>query len=90
MVEELPVGEFRWARREVLESLERSLRNREELPHGKGASVCVDLGYSEELHDAHKDYPLAPEKVIINGVEKPLTLEEKKSTALLTKCYFFT
>ena len=53
MVEELPVGEFRWARREVLESLERSLRNGEELPRGKGASLCVDPGYPEELHDAH-------------------------------------
>ena len=70
MVEELPVGEFRWASEEVLKSLERSLRNDEELPSGKGASLCVGLGYPEELHDAQNDYPLAPEKVIINGVEK--------------------
>ena len=70
MVEELPVGEFKWAGEKVLKDLERSLRNKEELPSGKGASLCVDLGYPEELHDAHNDYPLAPEKVIINGIEK--------------------
>ena len=33
-------------------------------------SSDVRYGPAEELHDAHNDYPLAPEKVIINGVEK--------------------
>ena len=40
------------------------------LPPDKGASLCVDLEYPEELHDLHNDYPLAPEKVLINSVEK--------------------
>ena len=30
----------------------------------KGWILEVDLEYSEELHDWHNDYPLAPEKVI--------------------------
>jgi len=38
-----------------------------------GALSCileVDLKYPESLHDPHNDYPLAPETVTINNVEK--------------------
>ena len=30
----------------------------------------VDLEYSEDLHDLHNDYPLAPERIKIRNVEK--------------------
>ena len=30
----------------------------------------VDLEYPKELHDLHNEYPLAPERVIVNKVEK--------------------
>jgi hypothetical protein len=30
----------------------------------------VDLDYPKELHNLHNDYPLAPERLMINGVEK--------------------
>ena len=30
----------------------------------------VDLEYDQSLHDLHNDYPLAPEKMVIDGVEK--------------------
>ena len=30
----------------------------------------VDLEYPKELHDSHNEYPLAPERVKINKVEK--------------------
>ena len=29
----------------------------------KGVILEVDLEYSQELHDLHNDYPLAPEKM---------------------------
>ena len=32
----------------------------------------VDLGYPKELHGLHNDYPLAPERLKIGGVEKPI------------------
>lgn len=31
----------------------------------------MDLEYPDHLHDLHNDYPLAPESVNINKVEKP-------------------
>ena len=70
MVEELPIGHFRWASDKVLKDLEKSLRCGEGLPSIKAAFLCVDLDYPEDLHNLHNDYPLAPEKVLINGVEK--------------------
>ena len=30
----------------------------------------VDLEYPKELHDLHNDYPLAPEQIEVNKVEK--------------------
>ena len=30
----------------------------------------VDLEYPKELHDAHNEYPLAPERVVVGKVEK--------------------
>ena len=38
--------------------------------HECGALVECDLEYSRELHDAHNDYPFAPENMEINGVRK--------------------
>ena len=32
--------------------------------------LVVDLEYPKELHDLHNDYPLAPERLKINNVEK--------------------
>ena len=70
MLQELPVGDFRCVWEEGLRNLERSLRKGTLLPSGKGAFLCVDLDYPEHLHTLHNDYPLAPEKVLINGDEK--------------------
>ena len=30
----------------------------------------VELEYSKKLHDSHNEYPLAPERLIVNKVEK--------------------
>ena len=51
---------------DILEKANHSMSN-----HGrKGYIFEVDLEYLPDLWTAHNDYPLAPEKMIVNGVEK--------------------
>ena len=37
---------------------------------GIGCILGVDLEYPDELHDAHNEYPLAPESLKIDKVDK--------------------
>ena len=55
MVQELPVGKFRWIRSERLRNLGDMAKRGEKLPEGMGASLCVDLQYP---HNLHSDYPV--------------------------------
>ena len=65
MSEPLPVDGFKWL-------------SPCELPHwkyitskdGVGCILEVDLEYPGELHDMHSEYPLAPESLKINNVDK--------------------
>jgi len=50
---------------------------------GRGCILEVDLDYSKKLHDLHNEYPLAPERIEINKVEKLIpNLNEKKKYVL--------
>ena len=59
MSKPLPTDGFEWM-------------NREDLKNWKSTPCIleVDLKYPEHLHDLHNDYPLAPERLKINKVEK--------------------
>ena len=59
MMKPLPVGDFKWME-------EKELENWEDIP----CILEVDLEYPKDLHDLHNDYPLAPERLKINNVEK--------------------
>ena len=72
MMKPLPVGDFYWMTGDELE-------NWMEFP----CVLEVDLEYPEELHDFHNDYPLAPERIKINKVEKLIpTLRDKQKYVL--------
>ena len=72
MMKPLPVGDFHWMTGDELE-------NWMEFP----CVLEVDLEYPEELHDFHNDYPLAPERIKINKVEKLIpTLRDKQKYVL--------
>ncbi|XP_075229945.1 uncharacterized protein LOC142329342 [Lycorma delicatula] len=61
MVEPLPHANFRWLNTEEIDNLDiNSVCDRGE----KGYILEVDLEYPQELHDRHKDYPLAPERLV--------------------------
>ena len=59
MCKPLPTKGFRWMKRE-------ELKDWKSMP----CILEVDLEYPEKLHDLHNDYPLAPERLIVNKVEK--------------------
>ena len=59
MMKPLPVGDFKWME-------EKELGHWKDFP----CILEVDLEYPRGLHDLHNDYPLAPERLKINNVEK--------------------
>ena len=73
MSQSLPTHGFKWinniTKEKVMEILEKT--NHIMLNRGrKGYVFEVDMEYPSTLWDEHNDYPLAPEKLIVNGVEK--------------------
>ena len=73
MSQNLPTHGFKWMKGLTKETLMKILEkaNYSMLNLGrKGYIFEVDLEYPEQLWDEHNDYPLAPEKLTVNGVEK--------------------
>ena len=73
MSQNLPTHGFKWMKditvekvNEILEKINFSMSNTGK----KGYIFEVDLKYPEHLWDEHNDYPLAPELMKVNGVEK--------------------
>ena len=79
MSKPLPVGEFEWMSEDELKDWERFVEE-----EGKGCILEVDLIYPEELHDFHNDFPLAPEKMILEKKVEKLTqnLRDKEAMVL--------
>ena len=72
MMKPLPVGDFKWMNKEELEKWM-------DYP----CVLEVDLEFPGELYDLHNDYPLAPERLKINKVEKLIpNLWDKKKYVL--------
>ena len=59
MSKPLPTHDFRWM-------TDKELINWKNIP----CILEVDLEYPHHLHDLHNDYPLAPERLVVNKVEK--------------------
>ena len=73
MSQQLPTHGFKWMKditeEKVMEILEKANHSMSNLGR-KGYIFEVDLEYPSKLWESHNDYPLAPEKMIVNGVEK--------------------
>ena len=65
MSKPLPTDSFKWMTDEELENWSKVSNKK-----GKGCILEVDLEYPEKLHDEHNDYPLAPERLKVNKVDK--------------------
>ncbi len=76
----LPRGGFKWIE-------EEDLRNWRNVP----CTVKVDLEYPKEFHDAHNEYPLAAERLVIGKVEKLIPNLNDKTKYVVNhrtlKCY---
>ena len=74
MSKSLPTHGFKWMRdltkETVMDILEKANHSMINPKNKKGYIFEVDLEYPPNLWTAHNDYPLAPEKMIVNGVEK--------------------
>ena len=57
----LPFSDFRWMDENDLENWRG---------FSDGCILEVDLEYPKKLHDSHNEYPLVPERLIVNKVEK--------------------
>ena len=73
MSQKLPTHGFKWmsniTKEQVMEILEKSNHSMSNTGK-KGYIFEVDLEYPNHLWDSHNDYPLAPELMKVNGVEK--------------------
>ena len=58
----LPISDFKWVKN-INETEQKLMRIKSN--SSTGYILEVDLEYPDELHDVHNDYPLAPEKIII-------------------------
>ena len=75
MSEQLPYGGFKWVKVNN-KLINRILNKSDNSLHGY--FLEVDLDYPEHLHDYHKDYPMAPEKIKIeDDMLSPYCLEKK-------------
>jgi len=74
----LPVSNFKWMTKSHLENW-REISFQE----GRGCILEVDLEYPKELHDLHNDYSLAPERIVVNKVEKLIPTLRKKDKYVL-------
>jgi len=74
----LPARGFKWM---------TDLKNWREFynQEGKGCSLEFDLEYPKKLHDLHNEYPLAPERIEINKVEKLIPNLIKRNMFFITK-----
>ena len=73
---------YGWAMSQPLPTHGFEWMSEEELKNWRSHSCIleVDLEYPKEIHDLHNDYPLAPERLKIGGIEKLIpNLYDKKN-----------
>ena len=87
MSQYLPTGSFRWLSEKQINELDLAKYKDDSK---KGLILEVDLKYPKKLHDLHKNYPLAPEKIkiarhILSEYAKTISEKYNISTNLVKK-----
>ena len=74
MSQPLPCSDFAWLSEEEIAEMQNDPTKI------VNCTIEVDLEYPAHLHDLHNDYPLAPESIVVNRVEKLIpNLNDKKN-----------
>ena len=68
MSEKMPYKDFKWV--DIKNTSVEEVLSRVLLDEDLGYILEVDLEYPSELHNLHNDYPLAPETMVLNKVNK--------------------
>ena len=78
MSQKLPINDIKWIKKEELSKFnENFIKNYDE--NGNiGYFIEVDIDYSKELFNLHKDLPFLPERKKANKVEKLICSIENK------------
>ena len=87
MVQTLPHSEFKWSGERDIDVLIARYGNpvydEDGSNESEGCFVKVDIHYPPHLHDAHNDYPLAPEKMLVtNELLSPYAVELQEKLGL--------
>ena len=81
----LPISDFRWLNDDEVKQWNDTYINSLDPMGSDGYILEVDLEYPESLHDHHNDYPLAPErKVVDDSLLSPLSLMQKDKLDIQT------
>ena len=89
MSQNLPTHGFKWMKNITMEKVDEIMDKANHCMSNygkKGYIFEVDLEYPEHLWDLHNDYPLAPEKLKVNGVEKLIGHFKPRKNTELRKC----
>ena len=87
MSQPLPTGRFKWLKEDKWDDIFKS-------KEGIGYLIKCDLEYPKKLHDLHNDYPLGPEKLIVQddwlspfckNLKEKIKLASYKTTKLIPK-----
>jgi len=90
MNQKLPYGNFNWV--EDAEKLTEDDIIKIDAEGENGYFLEVDLEYPESLHDLHNNYPLAPEKIVVDndmlspfslGMKEKLNISDDKTSKLI-------
>ena len=79
MSQKLPVKGLKWVKQKTLSKFNEHFIKKYDEHSSKGYFLEVDIDYSKELFNIHKDLPFLPERKKVEKVEKLIwSIEDKK------------
>ena len=78
MSQKLPLNDFKWVKQERLSKFNGDFIENYDEKSNEGYFLKVDIDYSKELFNLHKDLPFLPERKKVEKVEKLICSTEDK------------